>query len=466
MDTQPDEVKIACPHCGQHLVIDEFMLGTELECPACKQTFCVESTEESSASPEGRLSPNDSPVGTGTTGLETGAKAPESAGCGGYKNRSRSKRRRRVVGVAIAVLVLLVLLGLCRGDSGVLLSVEDIIQGKRGCTLIEKGKGLRTNGRNLLSYKLPLELQADRISFDIRPHDDKEVILSTKIALHTGTGMWAPSIDIPGAGTKLKKERWTHVDVRLREKDAIVTIGGKKKKVPRPSGVRFSMLAIGNETDFSVRNIAIHPSRRHRKAVKTFQDAIALAGEENIAKKMKMFGKAAEMGLAEAQSSYALFGQLGWGGVTLSPREQEQWLRRSAEQGDAQAQWCLGIAMLNGRLFSPKSEREALKWLRAASEGGNVRAMLECADLLLHGDEVDHDSKEAQALLDKCTAAILFGDAEDLDDQQKGRAYFYSALTYATGEDGAEKDRSKALDHLRKAAQFGDEEAIKALRKL
>ena len=41
MNAQSEEVKISCPHCGQHLVIDESMLGTELECPTCKQSFLI-----------------------------------------------------------------------------------------------------------------------------------------------------------------------------------------------------------------------------------------------------------------------------------------------------------------------------------------------------------------------------------------------------------------------------------------
>ena len=46
MNTQPEEVTISCPHCGQHLAIDESMLGTELECPACKQSITAPRSEE------------------------------------------------------------------------------------------------------------------------------------------------------------------------------------------------------------------------------------------------------------------------------------------------------------------------------------------------------------------------------------------------------------------------------------
>ena len=34
-----EDVKIFCPNCGQHLLIDGSMVGNELECPTCKQTF-------------------------------------------------------------------------------------------------------------------------------------------------------------------------------------------------------------------------------------------------------------------------------------------------------------------------------------------------------------------------------------------------------------------------------------------
>lgn len=505
MNAQPDETKIACPHCGQHILIEASMLGTELQCPTCNQSFTAPEADagESKGTGSGEAAEKNVSANNDATSPETTAPEPfeteaaeTSTGEPAMKGRTPavlagrivsglkhiagqvytrtrkglsalSKRNRRIAAAAAVLLVLFVVFGLSGEDRGIPIPAEEIIQGKRDCSLIEKGRGFRTNGRNLISYKLPLESQADRISFDIRPHDDKEVILRTKVSLHTGTGMWAPSIDIPDSRTKLKREHWTHVDVRLREKDALVSVGGKTKKIPRPAGVRFSMLAIGNETDFSVRNMKVHPSRRHREAVKTFQDAIALAGEENLGKKVKMLGKAAEMGLTDAQVAYSLFGRMGWGGVSLTPKEQERWMLKAAEQGDPEAQELLGRGYFyGGGDIVSKNERHALKWLRAAAEGGNVNAMFECADLLLHGREIDHDGKEAQLLLDKCTAAILFGEADDLSRTQKGRAYFYSAYTYITGEAGAEQDKSKGLDRLRKAADYGDSEAIAALKKL
>lgn len=52
MSDPTDETKIACPHCGQHILIESSMLGTELQCPACNQSFTAPEadTDESETS--------------------------------------------------------------------------------------------------------------------------------------------------------------------------------------------------------------------------------------------------------------------------------------------------------------------------------------------------------------------------------------------------------------------------------
>lgn len=37
------EIKLACPHCTQHLAIDAEYFGQQVQCPACKQDFLVPS---------------------------------------------------------------------------------------------------------------------------------------------------------------------------------------------------------------------------------------------------------------------------------------------------------------------------------------------------------------------------------------------------------------------------------------
>ena len=51
MSDSTEEIKIACPHCGQHLAINPSMLEAELECPTCGKTFCI-ARPESLESPE------------------------------------------------------------------------------------------------------------------------------------------------------------------------------------------------------------------------------------------------------------------------------------------------------------------------------------------------------------------------------------------------------------------------------
>lgn len=52
MSEPTNETKIVCPHCGQHILIEASMLGTELQCPACNQSFTAPEadTDESETS--------------------------------------------------------------------------------------------------------------------------------------------------------------------------------------------------------------------------------------------------------------------------------------------------------------------------------------------------------------------------------------------------------------------------------
>ncbi len=46
------EIKIFCPHCGQHIQCEESYRGTQINCPACKQLFLI---------PKARHSPPPAP---------------------------------------------------------------------------------------------------------------------------------------------------------------------------------------------------------------------------------------------------------------------------------------------------------------------------------------------------------------------------------------------------------------------
>jgi TPR repeat protein len=60
-------------------------------------------------------------------------------------------------------------------------------------------------------------------------------------------------------------------------------------------------------------------------------------------------------------------------GVLQDYLEAAKWLRKAADQGDASAQYNLGIAYAKGDGVA-KNEAEALKWIRMAAEQGDLTA--------------------------------------------------------------------------------------------
>ncbi len=352
-----------------------------------------------------------------------------------------------------------------RETTGISIAAEEIILGKQGCSLIENGKGFRTNGRDLFSYHIPLRLQSDRVSFEVAFHDEKTGLLSP-ISIMLGPYMFSGKVSIDRDDETFKTSQWIPVEVRLQENEVVVVAGGRQKTLPRPEGMRINTLLFGNKVDFSVRNVRTYPSARHMEASDMYETALSLAGGANLNRKLTMIGDAARMGLAEAQYSYPMF--CAGIGDSLSDAEVEKWIRRAAEQGYSTAQWALGFAYLcgNGSLVR-KDEREALRWLRKAANGGNPKGALHLSLLLLRGNVIDHNAKEAQQLLrNQCEGAIMFDQADDFDNDDKGLVFFLLSETYVVGGQGATIDKSKGLEYLRKSASYGYEDAIQVLRNI
>ena len=84
MNAQPDETKIACPHCGQHILIEASMLGTELQCPTCNQSFTA---PEADAWSDGEANVGIEAVETDMPG-KIGSDVPENADSGCVETES------------------------------------------------------------------------------------------------------------------------------------------------------------------------------------------------------------------------------------------------------------------------------------------------------------------------------------------------------------------------------------------
>lgn len=63
----------------------------------------------------------------------------------------------------------------------------------------------------------------------------------------------------------------------------------------------------------------------------------------------------------------------GQTGVEKDMDEAVKWIRKAAEQGDAQAQYNLGVCYISGDGVVP-NKQEAMKWLRKAAKQGHPQA--------------------------------------------------------------------------------------------
>ena len=79
--------------------------------------------------------------------------------------------------------------------------------------------------------------------------------------------------------------------------------------------------------------------------------------------------------------------------VRAEPTSQQQ-LQALAGQGDANAQWMLGQALLTGALGST-DDAEAVRWLERAADQGHGLAQRDLGELYESGRGVDQDTLEA-----------------------------------------------------------------------
>ena len=84
------------------------------------------------------------------------------------------------------------------------------------------------------------------------------------------------------------------------------------------------------------------------------------------------YQKAAEQGDASAQFNLGLIYRKGKG-VTQDYKEAIKWFRKAAEQGDAEAQFNLGLIYRKGKGVT-QDYKEAIKWFRKAAEQGDAEA--------------------------------------------------------------------------------------------
>jgi hypothetical protein len=98
----------------------------------------------------------------------------------------------------------------------------------------------------------------------------------------------------------------------------------------------------------------------------------------------------AKRGNLEAQTKLGLRYALGSSGLSKDPVEAMKWFRSAAEQGFAEAQYCLGIRYYDG-VDVVKDVGEGIKWLHKAAEQGNAAAQSNLGVRYYYGEGVRQD---------------------------------------------------------------------------
>jgi uncharacterized protein len=105
------------------------------------------------------------------------------------------------------------------------------------------------------------------------------------------------------------------------------------------------------------------------------------------------YWRLAEQGDATAQFNLGVMYDQGRG-VTQDDQEAVKWYRLAAEQGDATAQINLGVMYANGRGVT-QDDQEAVKWYRLAAEQGNATAQFNLGVMYAKGQGVTQDDRIA-----------------------------------------------------------------------
>ncbi len=120
------------------------------------------------------------------------------------------------------------------------------------------------------------------------------------------------------------------------------------------------------------------------------------------------------------------------------------WFRKSAEQGEADAQCWLGVMYENGRGGLAKDDAEAASWFRKAAEQGYVVAQYNLG--VMHFNE-------GSIVKDDAEAAFWFKKAAE---QGYAEAQNNLGSMYSNGQGSLAKDEPEAVSWYRKAAEQGN----------
>ncbi len=158
-----------------------------------------------------------------------------------------------------------------------------------------------------------------------------------------------------------------------------------------------------------------------------FDEGVAAYKRGDYATAIREWRPLAEQGDAEAQFFLGLMYYIGKG-VTQDYAEAMRWYRKAAEQGHAEAQSFLGFMYALG-LVVPQDYTKAVKWYRKAAERGNAKAQKFLGDMYASGKGVPQDY--AQAHIWYNLAASRYPPGKGRDQAVKNRDLLAERMTPA-----------------------------------
>jgi hypothetical protein len=150
--------------------------------------------------------------------------------------------------------------------------------------------------------------------------------------------------------------------------------------------------------------------------------------EKDPAEAVKWYRKAAEQGDANAQFNLGLCFEDGQG-VAMDPVEAVKWCRRAAEQGHADAQFNLGWCFMDG-LGVANDLGEAAKWFQKAADQGRVYAK-QRLDEMIH--QIPEWRDKNSALTEQFRATLSVSSRSRLIDFTHGVPITPTPLTTTNG---------------------------------
>ena len=128
-------------------------------------------------------------------------------------------------------------------------------------------------------------------------------------------------------------------------------------------------------------------------AADSYEDAVSAYDRGDYIRAAQLLRPLAEQGDALAQYKLGVLYRKGRG-VPQDDVQARQWYEKAAVQGQAKAQFNLGTLYFNGEGV-PKDYRQALRWFRLAADQGEAVAQTKIAIMYDDGRGVPHDIVQA-----------------------------------------------------------------------